>query len=150
MKKLFIIFFLLGLFSATEVNYAEVNQNFLEVSLEENIGVKKISFINDDNEQVSIEIEKEPQISRLAKGTYKVSKSVKGSWEASYNVSVNTNNQFTGANKMSVRALKGSILSNSLNCTASKATCSFKQKAGTITSNASVVATISNGKLVVK
>lgn len=154
MKKLILLtvflFTALSLTPHTFTQEIDSSDTFLEYSLDsvEN-KVEKI-YTNEQNEEVYLTIESIPSKSYISQGTYKVSKSVKGSWEVSFNVSINSSNHFTGTSNLNLKALKGSITSSSLTHTSTKATCSFKQKAGIITSSATVTATISNGKLVVK
>lgn len=110
---------------------------------------KEITFTNSNNEVVTISVECYPENSKISSGTYKVSKSVKGSWAVSYDVKINSKEQITGATNLNIQAFKGSITSSSLTHTSSKATCNFTQKAGTVSTKASVVATIVNGNLIV-
>ncbi|MGJ0566439.1 DUF5626 family protein [Enterococcus innesii] len=112
---------------------------------------EQLITVDEEGNEVILTIEKLPSFrANLAAGTYRVSKTSAGNWTASYNVTVNSRNQFTGTSNLSLVAHRGSITSSSLTHTSTKATCTFKQKAGIITTNGSVVTTISNGKLVVK
>ncbi|WP_430610433.1 DUF5626 family protein [Enterococcus sp. DIV0876] len=139
----------IGSFMFPITSFAEENM-FLTVDLESSIGIQQLSYMNDSGEEIELMIEEVSPVSRIGKGTYKVTKKNKGNWLVSYNVSVNANKQFTAATNMNITAYQGSITSSSLTNTTKKATCSFKHKIGIITSNAHVTTTISNGKLVVK
>lgn len=112
---------------------------------------EKVFFesIDEAGNLVIIEIEKIPTLTRVAKGTYKISKTLKGKWVISYNVSINTKNQITGASNLNAKALTGSFSATSLTSNSTSATCSFSQKIGTAKSNGKVVASISNKNLVV-
>ena len=103
------------------------------------------------NEEVTLTIEPNGYnlLDRIIKGTYKVSKSVKGSWSVSFNITINSNGKITGTSSLNLKALKGSISSTSLTNNATSATCKFNQKIGLITSNVSVIARISNNKIIV-
>lgn len=103
---------------------------------------------HDEGEEVIIE--KIPSKERVVKGTYKVSKTLKGKWEISYQVTINNKDQITGASGLSAKALSGSFTSTSLTSNSTSATCSFRQKIGTLNSSGEVVASISKGKLIVK
>lgn len=152
MKKLVILVACFLGFLGVSVTAAadEKNTDELVYEMTAGVGSQEISYIDEAGDEVVLSVEYIQPFARIAQGTYKVSKTVKGSWTASYNVKINSKEQITAATSLSIKALKGSILSSSLTHTTTKATCSFKQKAGTITTNASVTATISNGKLVVK
>ncbi len=155
MKKMMGIAMLLLciLFSAETVAAQEVSEStepVLTYALNSSETAQEISYVNEEDEEVMVSIEYVPSMIQISSGTYKVSKSVKGSWTLSFNVTVNSSNKITGASNLNLKALKGSILSSSLTYTSAKATCSFSQKAGTITSNNTVTASISNNELVVK
>lgn len=150
MKKVMVaVVALLGwtLFSTTsqaaEVEMSEVMYDLFETDS------KTYDIIDKDGEEVTIEIEPLPSLSRISKGTYKVTKTLKGKWTISFNVGINTKEQFTSATKLSAISLSGSFTSTSLNHTTSSATCSFKRKVNTTTASGSVKASISKGKLVV-
>ncbi|WP_291292339.1 DUF5626 family protein [Enterococcus sp.] len=152
MKKLvFLVACLLGFAGGSLVASAdESHPEELVYELTAGTERQEISYLDEAGEEVVLSVEYVQPLARIAKGTYKVSKTVKGSWTASYNVKIDSKEKITAATDLSIKALKGSITSSSLTHTSTKATCSFKQKAGTITTSASVTATISNGKLVVK
>jgi len=105
--------------------------------------------IDEYGNTVVIEIERIPSLSRLSKGTYKVSKTLINKWSITYNIDVNTKDQITNAKGLNTKAISGSFISTSLTNSTSSATCSFKQRIGTITSNGNVTSRISKGKLIV-
>lgn len=105
--------------------------------------------IDEQGNTVLIEIERIPSLNRLAKGTYKISKTLKNRWSITYNIGVNTRDQVTSATGLNAKAISGSFISTSLTSSTSSATCSFKQKIGTVTSTGNVTASISKGKLIV-
>lgn len=155
MKKFFLSFLsvvLLSLFVCATPSCAQTENQWLEYDIATETGTKEFHTFDESGEELILSIEPVSELrqTRLSAGTYKVSKKSTGSWEASYNVRVNQNNCFISANNLNLKALKGSVLSSSLDYTSKKATCSFKHKVGIITTSASVVATISSGKLIVK
>ncbi|MHC5250583.1 DUF5626 family protein [Enterococcus sp. LJL90] len=153
MKKLFLILLVVFCFILCVPVYAQAESNQeLVYDLEGANQIEQLTVVEEDGEEMILTIEKLPSVARasLSSGTYKISKTSKGSWTVSYNVTVNSKNQFTGTSNLNLKALKGSIVSNSLTHTSTQAICSFKQKDGLITTNASVTTTISNGQLIVK
>jgi hypothetical protein len=128
----------------------EHNNIALEYSLDSYEKKQVLTYINENNNEVTITIEPIVSMLQISEGEYKVSKKVAGMWSVSYIVRIDSKENFISANNLSVKALTGSIQSSSLTYTSKKATCSFTQKIGLVTSNASVTATISNGKLTVK
>lgn len=152
MKKLFLIPFVFVCFLfSLPVSAQTVGEPELVYDLDSASAYEKLITVDEEGNEIILTIEKLPSFrANLAAGTYRVSKSSAGSWTASYNVTVNGSNQFTGTSNLSLVALKGSITSSSLTHTSSKASLTFKQKSGLITTSGSVITTISNGKLVVK
>jgi len=132
-------------FFTTTTQAADVNT--INYPLQES---EKIVFetIDEDGDLIITEIERVPSLMRVAKGTYKISKTKQGAWTASFNVSVDSGDKITGVNNMSVKALNGSIVSTNLSFNSKSATCTFTRKVGTTNINASLVASINNGKLV--
>lgn len=112
-------------------------------------GKQTYELIDEHDEIVTIEIEKIPLLSRIDAGTYRVTKTLKGKWTISFNVSINKHEQFINANNLNAVSLSGSFTSTSLSHTKSSAVCSFKRKINTVTTSGSVKASISKGKLVV-
>lgn len=153
MKKLLIVFLFMCFFIFTSIE-AYAQEGYVdELSYDLNLSHSSESFTytNDLGEEITLKVEPiSSPLQRVSSGTYKVSKTSKGSWTVSYNVTINSRSQFTAATNLNLQALKGSILSSSLTHSSTKASCDFKQKAGLIISNANVTTTISNGKLVVK
>jgi hypothetical protein len=144
MKKLVGILIVILCTLASNVTYASELSDAIQI---EN---KKITVtsIDEDGDRITTTIEQIPSISRVSKGTYKISKEKKGAWKVSFHVSINTKNQITSASNMSVKAINGSITSNSLTSNSTTATCKFVRKVGTVKSSASVSVSIKNGKLV--
>ncbi|HBH6538786.1 DUF5626 family protein [Enterococcus casseliflavus] len=151
-KKLFFVpFIFICFFFALPAAAQTVEEPELVYDLASDSPYEQLVTVDEEGNEVILTIEKLPSFrANLAAGTYRVSKTSAGNWTASYNVTVNSRNQFTGTSNLSLVAHRGSITSSSLTHTSTKATCTFKQKAGIITTNGSVVTTISNGKLVVK
>lgn len=157
MKKWVTLIFALLLFFICHVNAHADEDNQLAVDM--NITEKvTLNYIDDQTgEEISLAVEpiKEQTSGKrvrrsLGAGTYKVSKSSKGYWSVSYNIKINGSKQIVGTSNLSVVVHQGSLVSSSLTYTAKKATCSFARKVGFIKSNASVIADISSGKLVVR
>jgi len=105
--------------------------------------------IDEQGNTVIIEIERISPLNRIAKGTYKISKTLKNRWSITYYIDVNTKDQITGATGLNAKAISGSFISTSLTSSTSSANCYFKQKVGTVTSTGNVTASISKGKLIV-
>lgn len=134
------LIFWMNTVEATEVNVPTY-------TLEE---TEKIIFekVDEEGDLVITEIEKMPSLSRIEKGTYKISKTKQGAWSVSFHVEIDSKDKIIGASNMSVKALNGSITSNSLTFNSTSATCKFTRKVGTTKVDASVVAKIEKGKLV--
>ncbi|MBM7710415.1 DUF5626 family protein [Enterococcus lemanii] len=153
MKKLLAVFIFMCTLMFTSMKVYAQEGYFDELNYDLNLSdnsYKSFTYTNNLGEEIILEVESIPSRERVSSGTYKVSKTSKGSWTVSYNVTINSKSQFTAATNLNLQALKGSILSSSLTHSSTKASCDFKQKAGLITSNANVTTTISNGKLIVK
>ncbi|MBO1123838.1 hypothetical protein FQS88_18595 [Enterococcus casseliflavus] len=150
MKKIFTLFILgVGILFFPATGLAHENEE-LVFDLDSTTIRSESSYIDDSGETIELMIENISSGTRVGKGTYKVSKKSTGNWLVSYNVTVNSNKQFTDATNLNMTTYQGSITSSSLSSNSSRAICNFKHKIGTMTSNASVTTTISNGKLVVK
>ena len=156
MKKWVTLIFALLLFFICHVNAHADEDNQLAVDM--NITEKvTLNYIDDQTgEEISLAVEpiKEQTSGKrvrrsLGAGTYKVSKSSKGYWSVSYNIKINGSKQIVGTGNLSVVVHQGSLVSGSLTHTSKKATCSFTRKVGLLRLNASVIADISAGKLVV-
>ena len=149
MKKMlvFCLVIMMNLLVSNKKVQAEANIFEYDLSNTELVSYETNS---DEGEEMIIEIEKIPSKERVAKGTYKVSKTLKGKWTISYRVTINNKNKITGASGLIAKALSGSFTSTSLTNNSTSATCSFRQKIGTLNSSGKIVASISKGKLVVK
>lgn len=86
---------------------------------------------------------------RVDEGTYRITKSSPGNWTASYDIRVNGNSQIIAATNLSFTVLRGSVVFSTLAYSSNRAVCNFRYKFGLTTSNQSVTATISNGRIVV-
>ncbi len=157
MKSRYLFVFLLGcmtfFFSKTVMAQEIISENqkeILEYLLDGTEGKKEFSYVDENNEEIIVQIEYIPSMLQISAGTYKVSKTSKGNWSVSFNVTVNSSGKITGTSNLDLKALSGSILSSSLIHTSSKATCDFKRKVGILTSNVTVTATVSGDKIVVK
>lgn len=146
MKKLFGLVLFLFCFTSNIKGHASVLTE-IDYFLEQSEPIIS-KYIDEDGDEVTTTIERLPSFSRIAKGTYKISKEKSGAWRVSFHVSINSSKQITGTSNMSVKALSGSITSTSLTSNKTSATCKFTRKVGTISSTANVTATIKNGKLV--
>lgn len=137
----------------SNVSADEINQ-VTEYDLSSDINVvDRYTTVNGENIEVIIEkIQSDSFIMRralLSSGTYRVSKSSAGKWYVSYDVKINSNEQFTGASNLNLKAYIGSIISSSLTYTSYSAECNFKHNFMFMNSNVKVKASISNGKLIV-
>lgn len=150
MKKLLIsIVIMTGciLFSST-INASEIEDNSAVYDLTDTF-TQMYEFIDDDEGEVIIIIEKIPLSTRIGSGTYKVTKTLKGKWTIDFQVTINGKEQFTSATNLNAVSLSGSFTSTSLSHTTNSATCSFKRKVNTVSTNGNVKASISKGKLIV-
>lgn len=135
------------LMPSNDVNAAQMNEIEYDLS---KTGLVSYETIDENGEEVIIEIEKIPSLKRVAQGTYKINKTLKGKWTISFKVKINTKDQITGTSELSTSALSGSFTATSLTNDKTSATCSFTQKIGTVSSKGKVVAKISKGKLTVE
>ncbi|MCA5013631.1 MULTISPECIES: DUF5626 family protein [unclassified Enterococcus] len=149
MKKVFIlgIVVFLSLVSKGAVGYAEETPASITYPLRTT--EKQISsIITEEGEELIITIEKEPSISRaLGNGTYTVSTERKGSWRASYQLTIKNNSITTAKNAKAV-AISGSFTSKSLRIDNTKqATYYLKRKVGTSTATINLRAKINGSRL---
>lgn len=149
-KRLTIFFsLLLGfMFFSIPVN-AQVQIDGLEYSLLENKPKEEIYYIDSSGELIHLTISLVSEPTRVNAGTYRITKSSPGNWTASYDIRVNGSRQITASNNKRFTTPRGSIVSSSLTHSSTRAVCSFRYRSGLITSNQSVTATISNGRIVV-
>ena len=68
----------------------EKNTDELVYEMTAGVGSQEISYIDEAGDEVVLSVEYIQPFARIAQGTYKVSKTVKGSWTASYNVKINS------------------------------------------------------------
>ncbi len=108
-------------------------------------------FSMDSNrgEFIDLPIEPTSETVKINPGTYRITKSSPGSWTASYDILVDDDRQITAVTNKRFKALRGSIISNSLTYTSNQAVYHFRYRSGVVVSNKRVTATISNGRLVV-
>ena len=149
MKKIFIFgtVVFLSLVSKGAVSYAEEIPTSVTYPLRAT--EKQISsIVTEEGEELIITIEKEPALSRaLGNGTYTVSTERKGSWKASYQVTIKNNSITTAKNAKAV-AISGSFTSKSLRIDNSKqATYYLKRKVGTSTATINLRAKINGSRL---
>lgn len=140
-----VIFF--SILGTGSVSHAEENQGSVTYSLSDT-AKQTSSIVTDKGEELIITIEKEPSLSRaLGNGTYTVSTERRGSWKASYQVTVK-NNSITTTKNASATAITGSFTSKSLRIDNSKqATYYLKRKVGTSTATINLRAKINGSKL---
>lgn len=142
-----VIFFCIA--GKESVSNAEENQESVTYSLSDTTK-QTSSVVTDEGEEIIITIEREPSLSRaLRNGTYTVSTERRGSWKASYQVTVK-NNSITATKNASATAISGSFTSKSLRIDNSKqATYYLKRKVGTSTATINLRAKIDGSKLTV-
>lgn len=121
----------------------------LEYSLLENNPKEETYYIDSSGELIHLTISLVSKPSRVNAGTYRITKSSPGNWTASYDIRINGSRQITAANNKRFTTPRGSIVSSSLTHSSTRAVCSFRYRSGLITSNQSVTATISNGRIVI-
>jgi hypothetical protein len=85
----------------------------------------------------------------ISAGTYRITKTSPGSWTVSYEIRVNENKEITAVANKRFTTLRGNLVSSSLTYTSEQVDFHFRYKSGVFTSNKSVTATISNGRIVV-
>ena len=148
MKKIILIGAILfcSYFSGS-VSYATENENVTEYPLTE-VQKKVSTIVTEEGEEIIVTIKKEPSFVRaLGNGTYTVSTERRGSWKASYQVTVK-GNEITSTKNASATAISGSFTSKSLKIDHStQATYYLKRKVGTSSSNINVRAKIEGSKL---
>lgn len=132
----------------TEISSETVEAVDTEVvyDLEEG-GTQVFHLTEEDGSSSEIVIEPVPSVFRISNGTYKISKTVKNRWTASFYVSISSN-KITKAYNKSCNALVGKISASSLvRNSSTKATLTFTYKRLHSTNSISIIATIKNGKL---
>ena len=92
MKKLVILVACFLGFLGVSVTAAadEKNTDELVYEMTAGVGSQEISYIDEAGDEVVLSVEYIQPFARITQGTYKVSKTVKGSWTASYNVKINS------------------------------------------------------------
>lgn len=149
-KQLTIFFALFWGFIAFSIPVnAQEQVGGLEYSLLENNPKKETYYIDSSGELIHLSISLVSEPTRVNAGTYRITKSSPGNWTASYDIRVNGSRQITAANNKRFTTPRGSIVSSSLTHSSTRAVCSFRYRSGLITSNQSVTATISNGRIVI-
>lgn len=112
-------------------------------------GTQVFHLTEEDGSSSEIVIEPVPSVFRISNGTYKISKTVKNRWTASFYVSISSN-KITKAYNKSCKALVGKISASSLvRNSSTKATLEFSIKHATINVPIKITAYIKNNKLAV-
>ncbi len=140
---------LLGLVGFSLPVQAQEQTKGIEYSLLENKTKEETYYIDSSGELIHLVITLVSEPTRVNAGTYRITKSSPGNWTASYDIRVNGSKQITAANNKGFTTPRGSIVSSSLTHSSTRAICNFRYRSGLITSNQSVTATISNGRIVV-
>lgn len=112
-------------------------------------GTQIFHLTEEDGSSSEIVIEPVPSVFRISNGTYKISKTVKNRWTASFYVSISSN-KITKAYNKSCKALVGKISASSLvRNSSTKATLTFFIKYANIDVSIKIIAYIKNNKLAV-
>lgn len=112
-------------------------------------GTQVFHLTEEDGSSSEIVIEPVPSVFRIGNGTYKISKTVKNCWSASFYVSISSN-KITKAYNKSCKALTGKITASSLvRNSSTKATLEFSIKHVATNIPIKIIAYIKNQKLVV-
>ncbi len=112
-------------------------------------GTQVFHLTEEDGSSSEIVIEPVPSVFRISNGTYKISKTVKNRWSASFYVSISSN-KITKAYNKSCKALAGKISDSSLvRNSNTKATLAFSIKHANIKVPIKIIAYIKNNKLAV-
>lgn len=110
-------------------------------------GTQVFHLTEEDGTISEIVIEPVPSVFRINNGAYKISKTVKNRWSASFYVSISSN-KITKAYNKSCKALTGKITASSLvRNSSAKATLGFTYKQLYSSNNISIIVTIKSGKL---
>lgn len=147
MKKILIVLLIgaIALINNKPINALEANNEFI-YDLEND--TSKIFEYYDENELITIKIEKRPTTNRnINDGRYKISTSRQGSWNASFQVSIKNYKMVTAGNSQAT-AIVGSFVSKNLKIDNSYTTTYYlKRKVGIIISNIYLRAQIENKNL---
>lgn len=152
MKKIllvFVVFFSFTLFKTGEVQASSV-ADVVYYDLKKG-GTQEFITSDVEGHTIHIVVEEVPGISLFSmnNGSYKISGSKAGFWEASYYISV-LNENITRAYSPSATAITGSFSSTRLTLDSSKqATFYLAWKAGFLNNNIYLRSTISNGSLLI-
>lgn len=157
MKKLFALLTLCvmvtGIVQPARVSAAELPENeaenlsegYVEYDFEAG-GTQNFEVTDENGEEAEIVIEELPGMARVAKGTYKISKTQKGAWTVGFYVDVSANRIVKAYGKF-YKAIKGSIYETTLvKNSDAQATLSFRHKYGNHTGRRSVIVKIVNKK----
>ena len=110
-------------------------------------GTQVFHLTEEDGSSSEIIIEPVPSVFRISNGTYKISRTSKGNWTASFYITVNSNKIIKAYNK-SCKALRGTISKIALTKnSSSKTTLSFTYKSIVFNATTGIVATIKGRKL---
>lgn len=155
MKKLFALLTLCvmvtGIVQPTRVSAAELPENeaenlsegYVEYDFEAG-GTQNFEVTDENGEEAEIVIEELPGMARVAKGTYKISKTQKGAWTVGFYVDVSANRIVKAYGKF-YKAIKGSIYETTLTKNSdAQATLSFRHKYGNHMERRSVIVKIVN------
>ena len=155
-KTIFLIFSLTILLWFIPVNFAsasETNNNAAYYDLEVG-GTQSFTLIDENHEEVIITVEEilptsNVSLFAVSNGSYRISGTRSGIWEANYYITV-SNNNITRAYSPSATALSGSFTSTSLKVDNTKqATYYLDWKLGMFTSKHYLRSNISNGSLII-
>lgn len=125
----------------------ETENNEVEYDMEKG-GAQVFHFTEENGDSAEVVIEEVPSELRVSNGTYKISKTIKNKWIASFYIDVNSN-KITRAYNKSCKALVGKITTSSLiKNSSSKATLTFSIKYSTAYVQINMVASIKNKKIV--
>lgn len=113
-------------------------------------GTQQFTILDEDLEEIIITVEEEPTLSRAMKnGTYKITSEKEGSWRASYEIVVKSNNITTVKNP-SATAITGSFTSKRLAIDSStQATYYLTKKQEILVTDIHVRSKISGDKIVI-
>lgn len=138
LKKIFILISLGLIFNANILSISASDfdldsTNYIEYNLENGNDIQEYTYINENGENISISIEKVKNMSRsIDNGTYKISTTRTGSWNASFLVTIK-DYKITSVGNPTVTAITGLFISKNLKIDSSTmATYYLKRKIGVV------------------
>lgn len=134
---------------ATNVQASDQNEKVIaEYNLEEG-GEKTYSFVDENGNEVIVTICELENKERVSNGSYSITYTSPGAWEAGFTVDV-SNNKFTSAYKAYYQAITGNILSAALvKDSTTQVTYNIVYKNIILSVKTGVKAKITNGSIVV-